>query len=130
MNAVATIKLEVPAVDRTPPLLIGATLLFWGAMTGFLIPAMLMALVIEGARLIKVRWDFSDEDCTRIWTFCTLLFLASAVYAFTTNEGPADFRGLLQNPNFATQRNAGVASARTAASLIRWVPMIFFLFVA
>jgi hypothetical protein len=134
MNRSATLVPTLPAtttaVNSPPALLLGATLLFWGAMTGFLIPALLMALVLEGARYIKVRWDFSDEDCTRIWTFCTLLFLASAVYAFTTNEGPSDFRGLLQNPNFATQRNAGLASARTAASLIRWVPMIFFLFVA
>src|SRR5262249_22940672 len=37
---------------------------------------------------------------------------------------------LFQNPNFFTQRNAGTASARTLAALIRWTPMIFFLFIA
>lgn len=134
MNQAATVQADVSVPQgpvKSPPfLLMGATLLFWGVMTGFLLPAALMALIFEGSRVIKVRWDFSDEDCTRIWTFCTLLFLAAAVYAFTTNEGPADFRGLVQNPSFATQRNAGVASAKTAASLIRWVPMVFFLFVA
>ena len=77
-----------------------------------------------------IAGKFSDEDFNRIWTFCTLLFLASTVYAFTSNDGPSDFRGFFENPNPWTTRNAGTASARTAASLIRWLPMTFFLFVA
>src|SRR5206468_2006638 len=72
----------------------------------------------------------SNQDFSRIWTFCALLFLASAVLAFTTNEGPADFRSLLHNPSLATERNAGTATARTTAALFRWLPMIFFLFLA
>ena len=115
---------------KPPPLLMGAALLFWGWQTDFLVAGAMMAAVLEAARLVKARWEFSDEDFTRIWTFCTLLFLAVAVYAFTSNEGPAEFRGFLQNPNFFTQRTAGASSARTAASLVRWVPMVFFLFVA
>lgn len=115
---------------KPPPFLLGAALLFWGWQTGFLAVGALMALALEGAHWIEARWEFSDEDFTRIWVFCTLLFLAVAVYAFTANEGLADFRGFFQNPNLFTQRNAGAASARTAASILRWVPMIFFLFVA
>jgi hypothetical protein len=115
---------------KPPPLLLGSALLFWGWQTGFLIPGAIMAAGLEGARLIKARWEFSDQDFARIWTFCSLVFLGSAVYAFTANEGPADFRGLFQNPNLLAQRNAGVATARTAAALFRWVPMVFFLFVA
>jgi protein-glutamine gamma-glutamyltransferase len=115
---------------KPPPLLLGAALLFWGWQAGFLAVGALMAVALEGARWIEARWEFSDEDFTRIWTFCTLLFLAAAVYAFTSNEGPADFRGFFQNPNFFTQRNAGASSARTAASLLRWVPMVFYLFMA
>src|SRR5205807_3863664 len=70
------------------------------------------------------------EDFSRIWIFCTVLLLSAAIYAFTANEGPSDLRSLFQNPNYLTQRNAGTASARTAASVIRWLPMIFFLFMA
>jgi hypothetical protein len=115
---------------KPPPFLLGAALLFWGWQTGFLAVGAVMAVVLEGARWLEARWEFSDEDFTRIWTFCTLLLLAAAVYAFTANEGLADFRGFFQNPTFLTQRNAGASSARTAASLLRWVPMVFFLFVA
>ena len=38
--------------------------------------------------------------------------------------------GFFQHPSLATERNAGNATARTVAALIRWLPMIFFLFVA
>jgi len=89
-----------------------------------------MAVVLEAVRLIKARWDFTDEDFRRVWTFCALLLLATSLYAFTSSGGPADFRGFFQNPSFATQRAAGNSSARTISALIRWLPMIFFLFVA
>ena len=113
---------------KTPPLLLGATLVFWGWNTGYLWAGVVLGLGLEGSRLLKNRWELSDEDFSRIWTFCTLLFLASTVYAFTSNEGPSDFRGFFENPTPLTTRNAGTASARTAASLIRWLPMTFFLF--
>ncbi len=115
---------------KPPPFLLGVTLLFWGWQSELLPVAAVMALVLEAARFTKVRWEITDEDFGRIWTLCAVMFLACALYAFTANEGPSDFRGLFQNPNPNTTREAGAASARTAASLIRWQPMIFFLFIA
>src|SRR5205807_2291537 len=115
---------------RTPPLLLGATLLFWGWQTGFLVEGLLMGAIIEGARVVKLRWEFSDDDLTRIWFFCSLVLLAAAVYSFKVNEGPADFKGFFHNPNVITQRTAGAATARTTSSLMRWLPMTFFLFQA
>ncbi len=115
---------------KPPRFLLGAAVLFWGWQTGLILPSLIMAAVLESAPWIKTKWDFADEDFRRIWTFCTLLLLAAAVFAFTSNEGPADFRGFFQNPNYVTQRNAGTSASRTLAALIRWTPMIFFLFVA
>jgi hypothetical protein len=111
------------------PLLIGAALLFWGWQSGFLLPAVVMAGVLEGARLVKTRWDFSDDDFARIWTFCSLVLLGAAVVAFSYNEGPSSFRHLLERPGLTNQRNAGLAAGRAAAALLRWLPMIFFPFV-
>ena len=113
---------------KMPPLVLGATVLFWGWQSEFLIPGAIMAVVLELWRCTKFRWDLSDEDFARIWTFCTLLFMLAAVYAFTSNEGPSRFANFFQDPNFSTQGRAGTSSARTAASLIRWLPMVFFLF--
>ena len=62
---------------KPPPFLIGATLLFWGWQSDLLIPGAIMALAFEGGRWVKVRWAFTNEDFTRIWVFCTFLFLAT-----------------------------------------------------
>ena len=114
---------------KTPPLLLGAALLFWGWQTGHVLAGTAMAAVLEGSRLIKTRWEFTDDDFRRIWIFCMLLVLAAALYAFTASGAPSDLRGFFQDPSLASERNAGNASARTVAALIRWLPMIFFLFV-
>src|SRR5256885_11270547 len=115
---------------KTPPFLLGAALLFWGWQTGFPGVGALMAVILESARWVTARWEVSDEDLSRIWTFCCLLLLTAMVYAFTANEGPATFSGFFQQPNLHTERNASVTGARTAAALIRWLPMIFFLLMA
>lgn len=115
---------------KPPPLLLGAALVFWGWQSDFLIPGVAMALVVEAARFVRARWDVSDEDFNRVWTFCSLLFLAASVYAFTSNSGPANFGSWFQNPGFRTQGAAGLSTARTAASMFRWLPMIFFPFFA
>ena len=114
---------------KTPPLLIGAVLMFWGWQTGFFVVGAVMALVLEGARLTKARWEFSDDDFSRIWTICTLLFLGAALYAFTDNGGPARYGSFFQDPSPATQTSAGAATSRTASAILRWLPMVLFLFV-
>lgn len=121
---------DASAELRPPPFLIGAALLFWGWQSGFAIAGLVMAVIFEAGRWTRSRWDLSNEDFTRIWVFCTFLFLAATIFAFTSNEGPAEFRGLWQNPTYMAQRSASTATARTAASLFRWLPLIFFLFAA
>jgi hypothetical protein len=104
--------------------------MFWGWQSGFILPAIIMAVVLEGARFVPSRWDLSDEEFSRVWTFCSVLLLAAVIFAFTANNGPTQFGRLLQAPTPANQNSAGIASARAATALFRWLPMIFFLFVA
>jgi protein-glutamine gamma-glutamyltransferase len=113
---------------KPPPFLIGAGLIFWGWQSGFLLAGTAMALALEGANWWRARWELNNEDFSRIWTFCTLLLLGAVVFAFADNSGPSDFIGFFQNPSPLTTRNAGTASARTAAAIIRWLPMVFFPF--
>lgn len=115
---------------KPPPLLLGAALLFWGWQSEFLVVGACLAALVEGARLVKERWEFSNDDLARIWTFCSVLLLAALLYAFTENEGPASFSNLFQNPSVTTQTGAGASSARTASALFRWMPMLFFPFIA
>jgi hypothetical protein len=108
----------------------GATLLFWGWQSaGFLPEAAAMALILESSRFIKTRWEFSDDEFARVWTFCSVLLLAAMIFAFNSNSGPSYFGQLLENPNATSERNAGNASTLTVDALIRSLPMIFFLFV-
>lgn len=108
----------------------GATLLFWGWQTDFLYAAVPMAIILESSRFIKARWEFSDDEFARIWTFSFVLLLAAVVFAFNNNGGPSGFSELLENPNVTSERDAGNASTMTADALFRWLPMIFFLFMA
>ena len=115
---------------KAPPLLVGAALLFWGWQSDFFVLGAVMAVVLESARFVKARWELSDEDFSRIWTFCAVLFLASGAYGFASNNGPASVGGLFTDSGFQARSNVGISSGRTAVLLIRWLPMTFFLFVA
>src|SRR5258708_39940956 len=115
---------------KTPPLLIGAALLFWGWQTDFLMVGAVMAVVLESARFVKARWGLSNEDFSRIWTFCTLLFLATGAYAFTASNGPASVGSWFSIGGFSPQSSVGSISTKTPALLIRWLPMAFFFFIA
>ena len=115
---------------KPPPLLLAAALLFWGWQTDLFKAGLLLALILESVRLTPARWEFSDDDFARLWTFCTLLFLGTAVYAFTANEGPSHIISFFEDPNPSNTSSAGNASALAAAAFFRWLPMTFFLFVA
>ena len=115
---------------RTPPFLMAAVVLFWGWQSGFLPEAAGMAVILEGPRFFKARWELSDTDIIRFCNFCTLLGLAAVIFAFTNNEGPTDFGKLFSQPNLQNTRLAGDASTLAAISLIRWLPMVYFSFAA
>lgn len=115
---------------KPPPFLLSVTLLFWGWQSDLFLPGALMAVILESALVFKARWDFSEDDFSKTWTFCSLVLLAAVIYSFTNNEGPSSFATMFDDLSLSSQRNATTASAQTAAQVIRWVPMIFFPFLA
>jgi hypothetical protein len=115
---------------KPPPFLLSVTLLFWGWQSDLFLPGALMAVILESARVFKSRWDFSDEDFTKAWSFCSLVLLATIIFAFTNYDGPSSFANLFDDLRPANTSSATNASARTAAQVIRWLPMIFFPFLA
>ena len=42
---------------KTPPMLLGVTLLFWGWQSNLLVAGAIMGLILESARFVEVRWD-------------------------------------------------------------------------
>jgi hypothetical protein len=109
---------------KLPPFLLLATLAFWGWQSGLLWVGIGLGTVLEGARFIKARFDLADEDFRRIRNLCIVLMLAVAAIVFTTND---EGGGVLSNPSVT---NAGNASVHTATTLLRWLPMTFYLLVA
>ncbi len=69
-----------------PKGLLGVSLLFWGWQTGLWLFALPMAGVIEGAALVRSRWDLTLVDFNRISDLCTLIFAGMLVWLLATAE--------------------------------------------
>jgi transglutaminase-like putative cysteine protease len=88
---------------KPPPLLLGAALMFWGWQTELWIIALLMALILEGSRLIRLRWDLSAADFRRISDLCSILLVILLVYLYMSDT-----------------------SAYFIYVLIKWLPIVSF----
>ncbi|MEI7729630.1 MAG: transglutaminase domain-containing protein [Verrucomicrobiota bacterium] len=115
---------------NTPPLLLSATLIFWGWQTGLLWVGLLLGAVLEGSRLVKHRWEFANEEFNQLWTLTTLAFVAVAAYALATNEGVSAFNTFFNANSFAERNTAINKAAKAVLNLIQWMPMLFFPFTA
>ena len=71
---------------KIPPFLLGITLMFWGWQTKLFIFAAIMAVVIEGSRLVKSRLDLSPSDFHRVSDVCTLILLGMFAYVYASNR--------------------------------------------
>jgi protein-glutamine gamma-glutamyltransferase len=66
-------------IHQPPRLLIGAALLFWGAMSGHPVLGLTVALLVEGANWIRFRWDFDATACSRAWRISVTLIVIAGV---------------------------------------------------
>ena len=115
---------------RTPRFLLGAALVFWGWQSGLFLVGALMAVVLEAAAVVGLRWDLSDADFRRVWDFTVLLFGAAVIYLFASNQGPEAMRNLMADPSPGAQGRVLSQTAKAVLVLFRWTPMIFFLCVS
>jgi hypothetical protein len=81
---------------KTPVLLLGASLMFWGWQTNHWIWAALMAIILEGSHLIRLRWDLSNADFRRISDMCVILFLILLIYLWMADRTVTFIVGLIQ----------------------------------
>lgn len=88
---------------NTPPLLIGAALIFWGWQTGLWLFAIPMTVIIEGSRFISWRWEFSAKNVRQVANFCLVILIFLFIYL------------LIQNPTFYF-----------VYTLLQWFPVILF----
>jgi transglutaminase-like putative cysteine protease len=65
---------------RPPPFALGAALLLWGAVAGFLPAAAILAAAIEAPRFHALRFDLRARDFERIADLCTAALVVALVY--------------------------------------------------
>lgn len=114
---------------KTPPFLLFATLLFWGWQSDLLVCGVLAGAALEAARFTNFRWELEDVDFNRIWSLCLLLTVALAGYLFTTNDEGGGFTGLIHG-GVNGLRKATDSSTTAITKVLRWLPLIFYPFVA
>jgi hypothetical protein len=64
----------------------GGALLFWGWETGLFFIGLTMAIVVEGSRIIPLRWEFTDTDLNRISDLCWVLSLGAGLVLYSTED--------------------------------------------
>lgn len=83
-----------PHVRKPPRLLLGASLLFWGALTGNAFIGLLAALLIESPNWIRFRWKFDDTACARAWRISMILSLITATMIWLDSDSSARYTAL------------------------------------
>lgn len=69
----------IDAVCPPPRLLLGTSLLFWGAMTGRPVIGLMAALLVEAKSWIKIRWDFNESSYESAWQLSFVMTALAAV---------------------------------------------------
>ncbi len=67
---------------KTPPLLVGAAILFWGFEMNQMVLAVLMAAMVEASRWFKHRWELKEADFRAVAMLCTLALIGLALFRF------------------------------------------------
>ena len=113
---------------KTPPLILLATLLFWGWQSNLVVYGAIAGVLLEASRWIKFRWDLDDTDFNRIWSFCGLMAVVLAAYVFTNNDEGGGVRGMFQQGP-AGLRNASISTQVATTTVFRWMPLILLPFI-
>jgi transglutaminase-like putative cysteine protease len=71
-----------PRLLPAPPWLLGAGLLLWGWQNGFLLYAIPMLLVLEGARHIRWRWPVTDREFDNTSDLSSVILAIAVLYLF------------------------------------------------
>ena len=110
---------------NTPPFLVGAALLFWGAQAGWLWLGALAAVLLEAPRLAKTRLQFAQADLDRIWNLCFVLFFGAMVVAFVTSDGASALNTVANNNSIANRIDALNKGGRSVILVLLWLPLIY-----
>ena len=69
---------------KTPPLLLGTVLSFWGWHTGLWWLGLVLGLLAELPRVVAWRWELGLRERWRVADLCSLLFVLAGIYLYLT----------------------------------------------
>ena len=80
-------------IQPPPRYILGASLVFWGVMSDRVLSGLLLAIILESAHFLKIRWEFTAESASKAWQITTvgialaaaLIFLDDAPYLALPN---------------------------------------------
>lgn len=113
---------------NTPPMLVGAALLYWGWQAGLLVIAVPFALALEGSRYVTWRLDLDQDHFNRLWNLSVLLFVGSTLYVFFAQGGYSAMNTLIQAEQISARTDSLKEVSNFALTLVRWFPLNLLLF--
>jgi hypothetical protein len=78
-----------------PPFVLAAALAFWGWRSGHYAAAAVLAILVEGPRYVRLRFELRHTDFARVADLCTVLFVALLGWLFLSLEAPRTARAVL-----------------------------------
>lgn len=78
-----------------PPFVLAVALAFWGWRSGNYGACLLLAVLIESPRFLRLRFELSYLDFTRVAQLCTVIFVGLLAYLLATVEQPRVARAVL-----------------------------------
>ena len=78
-----------------PPFVLAAALAFWGWRSGNYGSCVLLAALLEAPRFLRLRFELSYRDFTRVAQLCTVIFVGLLAYLLATVEQPRVARAVL-----------------------------------
>ncbi|HXK50398.1 MAG TPA: transglutaminase-like domain-containing protein, partial [Clostridiales bacterium] len=78
------------------PLISVLFLIYWGMNTGSILIAVLFAAALESVRLVRLRFDFNENDFNNISMITTLSLAGYLIYYVNTNRDAGPVYALLQ----------------------------------
>ncbi|HEY1169933.1 MAG TPA: transglutaminase domain-containing protein [Verrucomicrobiae bacterium] len=111
---------------KTPPFLLGLSLVFWGYQSGMLWVGGALAVLMELSLIVRQRWDVDRGDYYRVWDFCAILFAASAIYCFVSRDTTNDVMEFFQATNYSKRNQVLNNAFATAFIFFQWMPIVFF----
>lgn len=78
-----------------PPFVLAVALAFWGWRSGNYGACVLLAVLVEAPRYLRLRFELSYLDFTRVAQLCTVIFVGLLAYLLATVEQPRVARAVL-----------------------------------